>query len=254
LYKNLEIMVSKETINQASKRNIKNGSPFDALIEKPSNQKIELKSGNTFYSVKMMSAMVRKFFKQVAPLSKKLQGASLQETCNNIHHFLYNYIQYETDTTLQKLRSPANSWHRSRETGIDCKSYSIFAAALLQNLNIKSYIRQIKQPLFNPTKYTHVYIIVPINQITGGLENGYYIIDGTIKSNIEARFSTKNDLYMDTLPHLGLNGVSRKRKTTATKKKPVATKKKPVRTKKNNMVRDGLIGVGLGVAIMQILK
>ena len=197
--------MTKDEINLVLKRRIKSGDEFNHLIEKPKNQKVELQKGDTFYSVAMMKVWVEKFYKQVAKLSEILKGQTIKETCDKIHYFLYYDIQYQADGVTQNLRSPANSWFNRRE-GIDCKSYSIFASSVLMNLGIKHYIRQIKQPNFNPRQYTHVYVVVPVDQQSGKLDNGHSIIDATIASNNEPNYTSKKDVFMNQkLPHIGLN-------------------------------------------------
>ncbi|MBY0485931.1 MAG: hypothetical protein K2P85_01870 [Flavobacteriaceae bacterium] len=222
--------MTKDEINKALKRPIKESSQFDNLIEKPNNEQKQLKKGNTFYSVSVMKFWVINFYWQVAKLSKVLLGENLEETTKKIHSFLFGNIQYQADGTVQYIRSPSNSW-KNRKTGIDCKSYSVFASSILANLGIKHYIRQIRQPSFNPEKFTHVYVVVPIDQETGSLSKGHYVIDGTILSNKEPIYTVKKDVFMeDNLPHVGLNGVGKKKKTTAKKE---TSKKEPKKGKKS---------------------
>lgn len=212
--------MTKEQINLLLKRRIKNGDEFSHLIEKPKNQSVKLDKGDTFYSVKIMSVWAKTFYKQVAKLSQILKGDSIKDTCDKIHYFLFYDIQYRADGQTQNIRSPANSWFNRRE-GIDCKSYSIFASCVLLNLGIKHYIRQIKQPNFNAKQYTHVYVVVPKNQQSGNLENGYCVIDGTVGSNKEPKYTSKEDVFMSLkLPHVGLNCPSPKKTGWYTTKKP----------------------------------
>ena len=228
--------MNKEEINLILKRRIKNGDEFNHLIEKPSNQQVKLEKGDTMYSVAMMKVWVEKFYRQVAKLSEILKGADIQKTCEKTHYFLYYDLQYQADGETQNLRSPANSWFNRKE-GIDCKSYSIFASSVLKNLGIKHYIRQIKQPNFNPTQFTHVYVVVPIDQQSGKLDKGHCIIDGTIQSNKEPNYTEKKDVFMNQkLPHLGLNcpiprkglkgSSSRTKKRATTPKKSTAIRKR----------------------------
>ncbi len=223
--------MDKATINKSLKREIKDGSRFDQYIDKPDHTQKNLDKGNTFHTVLKMKIWVESYFKQVSRLAQIIKKPSLKETCANIHGFLYQYIQYEIDNHVQNLRSPANSWYESRETGIDCKSYSIFASSILKNLGIKHYIRQIKQVRYNPKSFTHVYIVVPIDQTKGNLESGCYAIDGTLNNNKEPQYSEPKDIYMSDLPHLGLNGA--KKRTIArkkAKKRPIAKKKTTKKT------------------------
>lgn len=212
--------MTKEEINVILKRRIKKGDEFNHLIEKPKNEKVKLQKGDTFYSVSIMSVWAKTYYKQVAKLSQILKGKTVEETCNKIHYFLFYDIQYQADGVTQNIRSPANSWFNRRE-GIDCKSYSIFASCILLNLGIKHYIRQIKQPNFNPKQYTHVYVVVPNNQESGKLDKGYNVIDGTVQSNKEPKYTSKEDVFMSLkLPHIGLNSPAPKKKVWYVIRKP----------------------------------
>ncbi len=205
--------MTKNEINQASKRTILDGTKFNNYIDKPARLIKQLEQGDTLYTVAMMRKWIHNYYSQVSQLSQVLKGETLKTTCSNIHFFLYNYIQYQADGITQNLRSPANAWWHSRQVGIDCKSYSIFASSILTNLGLHHYIRQIKQPKFNPQQFTHVYIVVPINQLTGSLASGYLVIDGTIKEKKEPIFTFKKDVFMSKLPHLGLNCPAKKSTT-----------------------------------------
>lgn len=193
-------------------RSIKNGSKYNAIIPKPPGQRVYLGDGDTHFSVKKMIEYVLAYNFQVAELAKELQNeigenATLAETCNHIHDWLYWHLQYKQDGLDQDLRSPAHAWHYERTTGVDCKSYSIFASCILLQLGIKHYIRKIKQPTFSPENFTHVYVIVPEDQTTGSLKKGYYTIDGTIITTTEPSYIEKKDFFMDKMPHYGLNGL-----------------------------------------------
>lgn len=177
-------------------------------------EKVRKSKGNTHTSIELMIQQVVKHYKQVSKIAPILKGKNLEITCVNIHSFLYNHFQYLADKEDQILRSPACSWQQ-RFKGIDCKSYSIIASCLLINLKIKHYIRKIKQPNFNPAGYTHVYIVVPYNQNTGDLKQGYFTIDGTLKTTIEPTFIETKDFYMD-LPHFALNGTTETGGTSST--------------------------------------
>lgn len=226
--------MTKYELNQLLKRNVNTSDKFDKYIEKPNHEQKQLKKGNTFYSVSVMKLWVINFYWQVAKLAKILLGENLEQTAINIHSFLYKYIQYQADGTVQKIRSPANSW-LNRKKGIDCKSYSIFASCILSNLGIKHYIRQIKQPSFNSDKFTHVYVVVPIDQEKGSFSKGHYVIDGTILTNKEPSYKHKEDVFMeDNLPHVGLNGTTKKKKGT-TKKTTTAKKGKKAKGSSNKI-------------------
>lgn len=226
-------------------RKIKNGLEFNVLFPVVGNAQTNLGVGDTHHSTKQMKAWVQKYYKQCNKVATILKCSSLKETTQAIYDFLYNHVQYKQDNTLQQLRSPANSWI-NRVEGVDCKSYSIFASCILTAMNVKHYIRQIKQPSWKPHLYTHVYVVVPFNQKNGSLDDGSYVIDATVSNNREPIYIKKEDLFMSTqLPHVGLNGAKKTATKKPVKKKPVATKKKKVvaRKKKTGL---GAVALGLG--------
>lgn len=191
-------------------RNLKDGKKYNALIPKSACEKVYFGKGDTFYSVEKIKSQAIQHTNQVQKLAKVLKNEvatnSLQSICLKIHWFLYNHIQYKADGEAQLLRSPACAW-QSRYDGVDCKSYSVFASAILLQLGIKHYIRQIKQLNKTPDKFTHVYVVVPVNQNSGNLKDGYYTIDGTLQHTNEPYYLQEESTFMDLLPHYGLNGV-----------------------------------------------
>jgi hypothetical protein len=241
-------------------RQIKNGLEFTALFQVARNAPTNLGHGDTFHSVKAMKNWVGQYYTQCNKIAPKLKRATVKQTTSEVYSFLYDHIQYKQDKALQQIRTPANSW-LNRAVGIDCKSYSVFASCILMCLDIKHYIRQIKQPLYRANRFTHVYVVVPYNQATGSLSEGYYVIDATVKNNKEPLFITKDDTYMERLPHVGLNG-SRRRATKA-RRKPVARKKKvapkkrrkaPTRKRKTGLAGTLLLGLGAMVGLSQLTK
>lgn len=186
-------------------RPLRSGIEYDALIPVTSCKSTYVGNGNTDFSVDEMEKVIEQYAYQTEKIAQKLQRQTIKATTDNIHDFLFNHFQYMADESNQLLRSPACSWF-TRKKGIDCKSYSILASCILLNLDVTHYIRRIKQPGYAPEEYTHVYVIVPKDQQTGSLESGYYVIDGTLKNNIEPAFVGKNDKKM-SLRHYSLNGV-----------------------------------------------
>lgn len=189
-------------------RPIKPGKEFDSLIPKSKCQTTYLGDGQTDFSINKMEQLVLDHATQTEKLAIVLKKPQLNSTTLTVHEFLYNHFQYKADNSDQMLRSPACSWY-TRKEGIDCKSYSIFASCLLLNMGITHYIRKIKQPGYAPDEFTHVYVIVPIDQTNGTLKKGYYTIDGTIPNMIEPAFIGTSDLKMSGNRHYGLNGVNR---------------------------------------------
>ena len=186
-------------------RPIKDGKQFDKLIPPSNCTKTYAGKGMTDFSVKEMAEMVKISLIDTAAIAPLFKQRSLQLTCAEIHEFAYNYFQYKADGAKQFLRSPACSW-KMRYDGIDCKSYSIIASSILMNLRLTHYIRQVKQPGYKPDMWTHVYVVVPVDQKTGSLSQGHYTIDGTIAMLDEPMYIQKSDLKM-SMEHYALRGA-----------------------------------------------
>ncbi len=132
-------------------------------------------------------------------LHKILQEKDISATVAVIYGFLYSHIQYSADWQTQNLRSPACSWY-ARKRGIDCKSYSIFAACILENLGLNYSIRRVKQPGSHPDLWSHVYVTVPLDQTSNPQqqldEKNYLVIDATKHENSEVAYLEKHDTIM----------------------------------------------------------
>ncbi|RDI07052.1 hypothetical protein [Flavobacterium sp. AG291] len=186
-------------------RKIKDGKQYDKLIPPSNCTSKDVGKGMTDLSVKEMAEMVKISLIDTAAIAPLFLKSSLKETCAAIYGFVYDHFQYKADKAIQYLRSPSCSW-KVRYDGIDCKSYSIIASSILTNLGLTHYIRQIKQPGFMPEMWTHVYIVVPVDQKTGSLSKGHYTIDGTVATMNEPMYIQKSDLKM-SLQHYALRGA-----------------------------------------------
>jgi len=182
-------------------RNVQSGSQYHSLFPQVACERVPLGKGDTDYSIDKMVEWIIKHQNQTTKIAAKLEKSSLQQTCSSIHDFLFNHFQYKADDSDQLLRSPACAWVQ-RYDGIDCKSYSIIASSLLLNLGINHYIRKVAYTM--PGEYSHVYVIVPKNQKTNNLDDGFYMIDGTINTMQEPYYLDYKDEYM-SLAHYGLN-------------------------------------------------
>lgn len=183
-------------------RPVADGKEFEDLIPKGTCKAVASGKGDTDFSVKEMEAMVKEYSWQLERVAQILQTSSLTSSVENVKDFIYDHFQYKADKEDQLMRSPACSWF-DRHNGIDCKSYSILASCLFTEMGILHYIRKIKQPGYLPTAWTHVYVIVPIDQENGNLKKGYYTVDGTLQEDYEPTFIEKSDLFM--LQHYRLN-------------------------------------------------
>lgn len=191
-----------QQVNKSLKRPIKSGREYDKHFENASCTPTYLGTSNTDFTLEKMKEWTKKHLSQAKSVAIALKGTTVQQSIANIHSFLYNHIQYEIDGANQMLKSPACTW-QTRHTGVDCKSFSIFASAILSNLGIAHSFRKIKQATISPDYWTHVYVVIPKSK---DFKDDYWIIDATINPNIEVPFTAKKDLKMDVkLKHYGLN-------------------------------------------------
>lgn len=70
---------------------------------------------------------------QTKDIAPKFKGATDSETCKKIFDYLKTQIRYDKDGFTQKIKFPSALM---RERSGDCKSYSLFTAAILKNLGI----------------------------------------------------------------------------------------------------------------------
>ncbi len=201
--------MSKSALNRTLQRPLLDGSMYNAFFSTSKCIPTPLGDGDTEFTINQMKDQVLKWAKELdtKKVKKLFAKPTLLATVTNIHNFEYNHYQYNADGWNQNLRSPKCAW-ASRSVGIDCKSYAITASCLLLNLNIKHYIRRIKQPFHDyPNEYTHVYVNVPFDQVNGDLSKGYYTIDGTLSTMEEPLNTNPHDIFMSTkMPHYALNG------------------------------------------------
>lgn len=196
-----------EQISIPLRREIYNGSRYAKFLPKSTCQTSNLGNGeNTIAEgVNFMAQHVKEWAHQTEKLTKALglhkilQEKGIPATVAVVYGFLYAHIQYSADWQTQNLRSPACSWY-ARKQGIDCKSYSIFAACILENLGLNYSIRRVKQPGSHPDLWSHVYVTVPLDQTSNPQqqldEKKYLVIDATKHENSEVAYLEKHDTIM----------------------------------------------------------
>jgi len=192
--------MSKSALNSTLQRPILDGAKYNALFSSSKCTPTFLGNGDTEFTINKMKDWVLKTQSQLdTKKAQQLFGKPTEQgTVNTIKNFLFNHYQYNADGYNQNLRSPNCAWQQRYE-GIDCKSYSITASVLLLKNNLVHYLRRIKQPNFNPTQYTHVYVIVPFDQVNADLSKGYYTIDGTLQTVHEPAYLKTDDILMNEI-------------------------------------------------------
>lgn len=181
-------------------RQLQSGKEFEGLIppSKGTQQYFEAENefSDTYETLEYMALWAYKYAYQIKKVAPLLKGATLSETVENIYKWLYCHFQYKIDGQLQQLYAPSAAWE-NRVTGFDCKTYSLLASTILQNLSIPHTFRKVKQAGMMPKEWTHVYVIVPTQN------NKYLVIDATTHNNKEVSFIEKYD-YTMKLKHVGL--------------------------------------------------
>lgn len=178
-------------------RPLKQGKEYNSLI--PAYKGIDFNfdkpadNSTTHDTLQFMSEWALKYANQMSKIAPLLKASSLDQTCRNVYQFLYHHFQYKLDGETQHLYSPSAAWH-FRNRGFDCKTYSVLASTILQNLGIKHAFRMVKQANVMPGEWSHVYVVVPHS-------NGHHVIDATTHNNQEVSYTDKHDFNMT---HKGL--------------------------------------------------
>ena len=172
------------------KRHIKSGAEFNHLFPKPIGEEVEIKrDADVSATVAFIPQVVLETLHDTNKISKILKGDTLDETCSNIWHFVYNHIQYAKDKDgVEQIRRPARAWY-DRTRGVDCDCYTVFISSILANLEIPHTYRITKYK--NRSYFQHIYPIVPTS-------NGNYItIDCVVNDyNYEEPYTEKKDTAM----------------------------------------------------------
>jgi len=172
------------------KRQIKSGAEFNHLFPKPIGDEVEIKhDADVSATVAFIPQVVFETLGDTNRIAKLLKGSTINETCENIWHFVYQHIQYAKDKDgVEQIRRPARAWH-DRTRGVDCDCYTVFISSILTNLHIPHTYRITKYK--NRDYFQHIYPIVP----TGG--SGYLTIDCVLNEyNQEEPYTEKKDTPM----------------------------------------------------------
>jgi|GEM_PF-1059012 len=233
--------MSKSALNRTLQRPILDGTMYNALFPSSKCVSTFLGDGDTEFTINTMKNWVIENEPDInTKVAKKLfEGRNDNETTSNIHSFLYDYHKYNADGWNQNLRSPECAW-ASRFEGIDCKSFAIAASIFLLKANLIHYLRRIQQPFHEfPNEYTHVYVVVPFDQVNGDLSKGYYTVDGTLPTMKEPLHTNPHDIFMSKMPHYGLKGSAptATQQPTLTDQKDLFLKKIAANVSRENFVK-----------------
>ena len=175
-----------------------NGNEFDRLFPTSEGEyKTIRRNANVSDTVAFIPKVVHETLDQTKNIARLLNGKSVNETCLNIWHFVYQHINYKKDQDgYEQIRSPARAW-RDRKQGVDCDCYSTFISSILTNLEIPHLLRITK---YHRNYYQHIYPVVKNG-------NKEIIIDCvTDKFDYEVPYSEKKDYPMDLQYLNGFDG------------------------------------------------
>ncbi|MFK5855789.1 MAG: hypothetical protein QM503_06635 [Bacteroidota bacterium] len=186
------------------KRKIKDGSRFNHLfppeMEAYGSSTTLKASGNVYDTVKYIARIIDNDSADTEQIAKHLEGDNRLETIKNIHDFMVDYLQYDTEKG-EKLRSPRRTWwvgqkqidKETGDSGVDCDDLVIFSGSILKNLNIPFFIRIVK---VNQDEYQHVYLIVPPS---GEQLSGTYITLDGVLSDFDYEYPFKQEKTFNQL-------------------------------------------------------
>jgi hypothetical protein len=194
------------------RRRIRSGEEFDHLFPKATGKDHRVKGyADVEDTLKLIKKTVPKTLWQTKAIAEVLRGKTLEDTCSNIWHFVYNHIQYKIDKPgVEQIRSPRRTW-LDRFIGVDCDCYTEFISSILSNLGIPHVLRITKYPQRPPAtpRWQHIYPIVPVTGRLDGtlLGRGEYIVMDCVKDdfNDEQPFIEHKDydMRLDYLDGIG---------------------------------------------------
>lgn len=158
---------------------VKSGIEYDPLFEGAQRDTLVIQRNATVEdTLKLIKKIVPETLKDTEKIAKVLKGKSIEATCSNIWHFVFDHIKYKRDERgKEQVRRPARTWE-DRHTGVDCDCMTTFISSILTNLKIphKCRIAMYKQE----RGWQHIYPIVPKRgSVNDRLKNreDYIVID-----------------------------------------------------------------------------
>lgn len=141
-------------------------------------ERIHFANGSNSNIISVVNGKLQRAIEIVAPVAHYFKGSTPEQTVKNVYDFLLTQITYKADGSKQQVKLPNALVHK----GVgDCKSYTLFAAAVFSVLNIPCTIRYAGYK--GTREVSHVYPIA----------NGI-ICDAVLRRyNDQAPFTNKKD-------------------------------------------------------------
>ncbi|HXA01892.1 MAG TPA: hypothetical protein VNW99_07890, partial [Cytophagaceae bacterium] len=150
-------------------RRVRSGDGFKDLFPPPTgNDTVIKKSANVSDTVKFIQEKAPETVWQTKRFARYIKGKTLDETCSNIWHWLYEHIPYKKDEEgVEQIRSPRRTVYEGSETGVDCDCYTFTISSTLLAMNppvphkyrITKYLKKDGSAPY----WQHIYIVVPKN-------------------------------------------------------------------------------------------
>lgn len=177
-----------------------------SLIPKPDGIEKKIfgvKEFNTSNIIKVIMLCHQNHKTEIDKFGKTLKGRTTEQTMRNIYRFVHDKIRYKKDAYLTEvIKSPQVLW----ETKIgDCKSFSLFVAAILESLG---YDYTLRLAAYEGKRIQHIYVVAHT-------EDGDYILDATLSdfndekppSYIQDYNSNGELIYSGGVGNIGLGGA-----------------------------------------------
>lgn len=102
-----------------------------------------------------IEAAIPQATKQAAAFANRYKGKTEEESCKKVFDYLKNNIHYKADGADQQVRLPSGLMRTAQG---DCKSYSVFTSAVLNNLRIPHKLVYASYDPKDPTP-SHIYVM-----------------------------------------------------------------------------------------------
>ncbi len=171
---------------------------FVKILPLDNSSTVNYLSGINADIISVIHSNVARAARQTREISKYFKGSTDLDTARNIWNFLKKEIKYKRDREgFQDVALPGRFVAEGLTRGFDCKSFSLFTAAILENLKIPYSFRYASYSATDPTPQ-HVYVVTDSGIIIDGVWNAF---------NSEKAYKHKKDYHMriSTLSGIGCN-------------------------------------------------
>jgi hypothetical protein len=199
---------------------VKDGRQYDHYFPKAEGGTIvKKKDAKVSDTLKLIPAVIRETAWQTKRFAHEvIKADTLEKTCSNLWHFVYDYIAYKKDEMgKEQVRDAARTWNDRHNVnpktgepmGVDCDCMTTFICSVLHNLEIKNIYFRITK--YEEEFWEHIYPVIK-------LPNGQQITMDCVlhQFNQEAKYTAKQDTAMDLEYLNGVSGSTVNKLTDAT--------------------------------------